>query len=59
MDVINLSYRAMDEGERTERYNELEEILNPLYEPPEEEEDEEIQPSAEKRAILDDDDMDI
>ncbi|PVG01919.1 Paf1-domain-containing protein, partial [Serendipita vermifera] len=58
-DVINLSYRAMDESERVERYNELEEILNPLYEPPEEEEDEEIQPPPEKEAIVEDDDMDI
>ncbi|CAG8775974.1 15232_t:CDS:2, partial [Acaulospora colombiana] len=58
-DVINLSYRAMDESERIERYNELEEILNPLYEPPEEEEDEEIQPAPAKEMTVDDDDMDI
>lgn len=35
-DVINLSYRAMDEGELKEREAELEELINPFYEPQEE-----------------------
>jgi hypothetical protein len=38
-DVINLSYRAMDQAESAERDNDLEELMNPFYEPPEEEEE--------------------
>jgi hypothetical protein len=38
-DAINLRYRALDETERLERANELEELMNPDYEPPEEEEE--------------------
>ncbi|KIM33964.1 hypothetical protein M408DRAFT_5373 [Serendipita vermifera MAFF 305830] len=38
-DVINLAYRAMDETESAERDNDLEELMNPNYEPPEEEEE--------------------
>jgi hypothetical protein len=38
-DAINLRYRALDETERIERANELEELTNPDYEPPEEEEE--------------------
>jgi hypothetical protein len=37
--VINLSYRAMDQAESAERDNDLEELMNPFYEPPEEEEE--------------------
>ena len=35
-DVINLSYRAMDDAELKERETELEELTNPFYEPQEE-----------------------
>jgi hypothetical protein len=38
-DAINLRYRALDETERLERANELEELMNPDYEPPEEEDE--------------------
>lgn len=57
MDVIKLSYRGMDEVESNERYLELEELMNPFYEPPEEEEEEgaamaiDSQPTANGRAF--------
>ncbi|KAG8802358.1 hypothetical protein FRC17_006429 [Serendipita sp. 399] len=70
-DTINLTYRAMDEAERIERENDMEEVTNPFYEPPEEQEEEEpAAPPSEEPTIPrsqvvevfggdDDEDMDI
>ncbi|KAG8836520.1 hypothetical protein FRC18_011197 [Serendipita sp. 400] len=70
-DTINLTYRSMDEAERLERENDMEEVMNPMYEPPEEQEEEEQEEEAavdrttpRNQAVDvfggdDDDDMDI
>lgn len=59
MDVIKLSYRPMDDSESTERFLELEELMNPYYEPPEEEEEEgaAIATGSQPIAARDDDDF--
>lgn len=55
MDVIHLAYRAMEEAESAERDNELEELMNPNYEPPEEEE--EVAHLDRQEVAIDEDDL--